>query len=504
MPLDAILHGISVALEPTNLLFLFLGTLLGTVIGVLPGIGPSTGIALLIPVGFGMSPTPALIMMAGVYYGAMYGGSTTSILLNAPGEAASVMTTLDGYQMARKGRPGAALAISAIGSFIAGTIGIVALTLVALPVARLALRFGPAEFSALVLFALVAVATLSGGHVLRSLVSLVLGLVIATVGIELQSGVSRFTFGLPELDDGIDFLVVVVGLFAVAESLVGLEELAAGLRQNIKLTGPVWLTLEEWRRSRLPILRGALIGFIVGALPGAGSTVASVMSYTTEKRLSRTPGAFGQGAIEGVAGPESANNAASMGAMVPMLTLGIPGSNATAIMLGALMMYGLQPGPLLFQKQPDLVWGLVASMYFGNVILLILNLPLVKLFVRIIDVPARVLLPLVIGLSFIGVYSINASTTDLALLGAFGLLGYLFRKAEVPAAPLVMGVVLGKLLEESMRQALAISAGSYAIFVERPIAAALLVATLLLLVVPPLWRRARRRQGSLPPGAQGT
>jgi putative tricarboxylic transport membrane protein len=350
----------------------------------------------------------------------------------------------------------------------------------------------------------VAVATLSGGHVLRSLVSLVLGLVIATVGIELQSGVSRFTFGLPELDDGIDFLVVVVGLFAVAESLVGLEELAAGLRQNVKLTGPVWLTLEEWRRSRLPILRGALIGFIVGALPGAGSTVASVMSYTTEKRLSRTPGAFGQGAIEGVAGPESANNAASMGAMVPMLTLGIPGSNATAIMLGALMMYGLQPGPLLFQKQPDLVWGLVASMYFGNVILLILNLPLVKLFVRIIDVPARVLLPLVIGLSFIGVYSINASTTDLALLGAFGLLGYLFRKAEVPAAPLVMGVVLGKLLEESMRQALAISAGSYAIFVERPIAAALLVATLLLLVVPPLWRRARRRQGSLPPGAQGT
>jgi putative tricarboxylic transport membrane protein len=499
VPLDAILHGFSVALEPTNFLFLFLGTLLGTVIGVLPGIGPSTGIALLIPVGFGMSPTPALIMMAGVYYGAMYGGSTTSILLNAPGEAASVMTTLDGYQMARKGRPGAALAISAIGSFIAGTIGIVALTLVALPVARLALRFGPAEFSALVLFALVAVATLSGGHVLRSLVSLVLGLVIATVGIELQSGVSRFTFGLPELDDGIDFLVVVVGLFAVAESLVGLEELAAGLRQNVKLTGPVWLTLEEWRRSRLPILRGALIGFIVGALPGAGSTVASVMSYTTEKRLSRTPGAFGQGAIEGVAGPESANNAASMGAMVPMLTLGIPGSNATAIMLGALMMYGLQPGPLLFQKQPDLVWGLVASMYFGNVILLILNLPLVKLFVRIIDIPARVLLPLVIGLSFIGVYSINASTTDLALLGAFGLLGYLFRKAEVPAAPLVMGVVLGKLLEESMRQALAISAGSYAIFVERPIAASLLVATLLLLVVPPLWRRARRR-----PARQGT
>ncbi len=492
MPLDAILHGFAVAAEPINLAFLFLGTLLGTLIGVLPGIGPSTGIALLIPVGFGMAPTPALIMMAGVYYGAMYGGSTTSILLNAPGEAASVMTTIDGYQMARKGRPGAALAISAIGSFIAGTLGIVALTALALPIAELALKFGPAEFCALILFALIAVSSLSGGHLPKGLVSLVLGLAIATVGIELQSGVSRFTFGITELDDGIDFLVVVIGVFAVAESLVGLEELAAGTRENVKLTGPVWLTMAEWRRSRWPILRGSVIGFVTGVLPGAGATVASVISYTTEKRLSDRREEFGQGAIEGVAGPESANNAASMGSMVPLLSLGIPGSNATAIMLGALMMYGLQPGPLLFQKQPDLVWGLVASMYFGNVILLILNLPLVKLFVKIIDIPQRVLLPLVIGLSFIGVYSINSSVVDLVLLAAFGLVGYVFRKVDVPAAPLVMGVVLGKLLEESMRQALAISGGSYAIFLERPLALGLLVAAGLVVAAPPILSRLRR------------
>ncbi len=491
MPLDAILHGFAVALEPANLLFLFLGTLLGTLIGVLPGIGPSTGIALLIPLGFGLSPTPALIMMAGVYYGAMYGGSTTSILLNAPGEAASVMTTIDGYQMARKGRPGAALAISAVGSFIAGTLGIAALTVVALPVAELALRFGPAEFCALILFALVAVASLSGGHVVKGLIALVLGLVLATVGIELQSGVSRFTFGVVALEDGIDFLVVVIGVFAVAESLVGLEELAAGTRGNVKLTGPVWLTMAEWRRSRWPILRGALIGFVTGVLPGAGATVASVVSYTTEKRLSDRKGEFGEGAIEGVAGPEAANNAASMGSMVPLLSLGIPGSNATAIMLGALMMYGLQPGPLLFQNQPQLVWGLIASMYFGNLILLVLNLPLVKLFVKIIDVPQRILLPLVIGLSFIGVYSINASVVDLVLLAIFGVIGYLMRKLEVPAAPLVMGLVLGRLLEESMRQALAISGGSYGIFVERPIAVALLAGAALVLALPPLARRVR-------------
>ena len=492
MPVDAILRGFAVAAEPSNLGFLFVGTLLGTLIGVLPGIGPATGIALLIPIGFGMEPTPALIMMAGVYYGAMYGGSTTSILLNAPGEAASVMTTIDGYQMARKGRPGAALAVSALGSFIAGTLGVIAFTVLALPIAEAALRFGPAEFCALIVFALVAVATLSGEHVVKGLVSLTLGLALSTVGIELQSGVSRFTFGIAELDDGIDFLVIVIGVFALAECLIGLEELATGARQNVKLTGPVWLTLSEWRRSYWPILRGTMIGFVTGVLPGAGATVASVLSYTAEKRLSRHPEEFGQGAIEGVAGPEAANNAASMGSMVPLLSLGIPGSNATAVMLGGLIMYGLQPGPLLFQTQPELVWGLVASMYFGNVILLILNLPLVKLFVRIIDVPQRVLLPLVIALSFVGVYSVNSSVVDLALLVGFGVLGYVLRKVRIPAAPLVMGVVLGSLLEESMRQALAISGGSARVFVSRPLAVGFFAAAMLVLVLS-LWTNRRNR-----------
>ena len=484
MPLDAILHGFTVAAQPANLGFVFIGALLGTLIGVLPGIGPATGIALLIPLGFSMEPTPALIMMAGVYYGAMYGGSTTSILLNAPGEAASVMTTLDGYQMARKGRPGAALAVSALGSFIAGTLGILALTVLALPIAEAALRMGPAEMSALIVFALVAVSSLSGGDVVKGLIALTLGLAVATVGIELQSGVSRFTFGLATLDDGIDFLVIVIGIFAVAESLTGLEELSAGTRENVKLTGPVWLTMAEWKRSYWPILRGAVIGFGAGVLPGAGATVASVISYTTERRLSTSKEEFGHGAIEGVAGPEAANNAASMGSMVPLLTLGIPGSNATAVMLGGLIMYGLQPGPLLFQNQPELVWGLVASMYFGNVILLILNLPLVKIFVKIVDIPQQVLLPLVIALSFIGVYSINSSVADLVLLVVFGVVGYLLRKVGIPAAPLVMGVVLGKLLEQSMRQAVAISGGSYAIFVERPIALAFLTAAALVILVP--------------------
>jgi putative tricarboxylic transport membrane protein len=495
MPTDAILHGFSVALQPVNLLFMTVGCLLGTAIGMLPGIGPSTGVALLIPFGFGMAPIPALIMMAGVYYGAMYGGSTTSILLNAPGEAASVMTAIDGYQMARRGRPGGALAISAVGSFLAGTLGIVALTVLAIPVAEVALRFGPPESFALLLFALVAVASIGSEQVLKSLIALALGLVIATVGIEQQSGVTRFTFGVTVLDDGIDFLVVVVGLFAMAEALDGLTQIAQGLRDNVKLTGPVWLTMQEWRRSRWPILRGTVIGFFTGVLPGAGATVASVLSYTTEKRLSRRPQEFGQGAIEGVAGPEAANNAAAMGAMVPMLSLGIPGSNTTAIMLGALMMYGLQPGPLLFQKQPELVWGLVASMYFGNLILLMLNLPLVKLLVKIVDIPAPILLPLVIGLSFIGVYSINGSIVDMYLLVAFGILGLVLRRTDIPAASLIMGVVLGTRMEEAMRQSLAISGGDFRIFLEKPISLVLLLASASLLVVPPLYRRLRARRG---------
>jgi putative tricarboxylic transport membrane protein len=500
MPIDAILHGFAVAFEPANLLYMLVGVVLGTVIGVLPGIGPATGVALLIPLAYGMSPVSALIMLSGVYYGAMYGGSTTSILINAPGEAASVITSLDGYQMARKGRPGAALAISGIGSFIAGTIGIILLTLLSEFIAEHAVKFGPPEYFSLMLFALVAVSSLSGGKLLKSLVSVGAGLAIATVGIELQSGIARFTFGIAQLEDGIDFLVVVVGVFAVGEALSGLEEIAKGLRERIQLKGPVWLTMAEWKRSVLPILRGSVIGFLTGVLPGAGATVASILSYSTEKRLSKRPQEFGQGAIEGVAGPESANNAAAMGAMVPMLTLGIPGSNTTAVMLGALMMFGLQPGPLLFTKQPDLVWGVINSMYLGNLILLILNVPIVRLFVKLVDIPAQVLLPLVIGLSFIGVYSINGSAVDLYMLASFGLLGYLMRKVDIPTAPLVMAVVLGNMMEETMRQSLAISQGSPTIFVTR-------LGSFIFLVMAAGFVAAaigRRKHGPEIRGAEGT
>jgi putative tricarboxylic transport membrane protein len=346
------------------------------------------------------------------------------------------------------------------------------------------------------LFALVAVSCLSGENLTKALISMVIGLAVGTVGMELQSGVSRFTFGNAELQDGIDFLVVVVGLFAVGEAFAGLEEIAVGLRDRIKLAGPVWLTRSEWRRSRWPILRGTVVGFLAGVLPGAGATVASVMSYTIEKRVSKEPEAFGQGAIEGVAGPESANNAAAVGAMVPMLTLGIPGSNTTAVMLGALMMYGLQPGPLLFDKQPDLVWGLINSMYLGNVILLILNMPLVRLFVKLVDIPAQVLLPLVVGFSFIGVYSINGSSTDLVLLVIFGVLGYIMRKLDYPLAPLVMAVVLGQNLEESLRQSLAMSGDGLRIFAVRPISLSFLCLAVAVVVLP-IWLRRRQKPESV-------
>ncbi|MFZ5823505.1 MAG: tripartite tricarboxylate transporter permease [Bacillota bacterium] len=494
MPIDAILQGFAVALEPMNLLYMLIGVVLGTLIGVLPGIGPSTGVALLIPLAYGMEPVSALIMMAGVYYGAMYGGSTTSILINAPGEAASVITSLDGYQMARNGRPGAALAISAIGSFIAGTIGIVLLTMLSETIAEQAVKFGPPEYFSLMIFALVAVASLSGGSLVKALISLAAGIAVATVGIELQSGIDRFTFGITPLEDGVDFLVVVVGLFAVGEALSGLEEIALGLRDRIQLKGPVWLTMAEWKRSIGPILRGSGIGFLSGVLPGAGATVASILSYTTEKRLSKEPEKFGKGAIEGVAGPESANNGAAMGAMVPMLTLGIPGSNTTAVMLGALMMFGLQPGPLLFKNQPDLVWGLINSMYLGNVILVILNIPMVRFFVKLVDIPAQVLLPLVIGFSFIGVYSINGSAIDLYMLAGFGLLGYLMRKLDFPTAPLVMAVVLGNMMEETMRQSLAISQWNPAIFVTRPASLIFLLMAVGFAAAPSLIARWRQRQ----------
>jgi len=458
---------------------------MGTIIGVLPGIGPSAGIALLLPVTFGMDPTSALIMMAGIFYGTKYGGSTTSILIRTPGEASSVMTSIDGYEMAKKGRAGAALAVSAIGSFLAGTIGVVALTLFAVPLASMALKFGPAEYFTLMLFAMTAVASLSGKSPAKGLLSTILGLMIATIGIDLQSGQPRFTMGIPEFQDGVGFIVVVVGLFAVSEVFRGMVDISKGTApQMIRISGKLWLTKEEWKRSIGPIWRGGIIGFVIGVLPGAGGTIASILSYTTEKRLSKHPEEFGKGAIEGVAGPESANNSDTAGALVPLLTLGVPGGGATAVMLGAFIMYGIQPGPLLFQNNPDLVWGLIDSMYVGNVMLLILNLPLIGIFVRLLYIPSGILYPLIVAISVIGIYAINGDVVELYFMLFFGVIGYIFDKVDIPVAPLVLSVVLGGLMEQSFRQAMTISGGNPVVFVSSGITVTLVVLSVISLSMP--------------------
>jgi putative tricarboxylic transport membrane protein len=480
-----ILNGFVVAVQPINLWYTFLGVLMGTIIGVLPGIGPSAGIALLIPITYGMNPTSALIMLAGIYYGAKYGGSTTAILIRTPGEAASVMTSIDGYEMAKKGRAGAALAVSAIGSFIAGTIGVIGLTLFAVPLTSIALKFGPAEYFTLMLFAMTAVSTLTGNSPAKGVLATVLGLVIATIGIDLQSGQARFTMDIPEFQDGVGFVVVVVGLFAMAEVLRGLEDIVKGTAPDaMKITGKLWLTREEWRRSIGPIWRGGIIGFVIGVLPGAGGTIASIMSYTTEKRISKHPEEFGYGAIEGVAGPEAANNSDTAGALVPLLTLGVPGGGATAVMLGAFIMYGVQPGPLLFQNHPDLVWGLINSMYVGNVMLVILNLPLIGLFVRLLYIPPGILYPLIVAISGIGAYAINGSTVDLWLILLFGVVGYVFGKVDIPVAPLVLSLVLGAIMEQSFRQAMTISGGDASVFYGSTITVTLLAMSVISVLLP--------------------
>jgi putative tricarboxylic transport membrane protein len=490
--LTHILNGFAVCLQPINLWYTFVGCFLGTVIGVLPGIGPSATMALLIPVTYGMDPTAALIMLCGIYYGARYGGSTTAILINAPGEASAVMTTLDGYQMAKNGRGGAALAISAIGSFIAGTISVIGLTIFALPLTTLALKFGPAEYFTLMVFAMTAIAALAGKSPAKAMISLLLGLMIATIGIDLQSGQPRFTGGVPELQDGVGFVLAVVGLFAISEVLVGLEEITKGIRPEIiKLKGSVWLTGEEFRRSVKPTLRGSLVGFVIGVLPGAGGTIASILSYVWEKRVSKHPEQFGHGAVEGVAGPEAANNADVAGALVPLLSLGIPGGGSTAVLLGAFIMYGIQPGPMLFQKNPELVWGLIDSMYVGNVMLLILNLPLIGLFVRLLYVPGGILLSLIVAIATIGVYAINGNTFELYLALGFGVMGYVFRKLDIPLAPMVLSLVLGGIMEQSFRQAMTISDGHPQIFVSSTICVTLLAMSAISIMLPFIFARMK-------------
>lgn len=485
-------QGFAIVFTPTNLLFCFLGVLLGQAIGALPGIGPSAGIAILMPLTFGGDPIAATIMFAGIYYGAQYGGTITSVLVSIPGESSTVMTSVDGYQMARKGRAGAALGMAAIGSFVAGTLGTVGLTLAAPPLAQAALFFGPPEYFALVVMGLAALASVSGS-VLKGLITGVTGLLLATIGVDPQMGDTRFTFGQIWLLDGIEFLVLAVAVFGVGEVLATVSQGAGPLPITTAIRN-VWPTREDFRLCRLPILRGSIIGFLIGTLPGAGATIASFISYAVEKRVSKYPEEFGNGVIEAVAAPEAANNSASAGAMVPMFALGIPGSGTTAVMLGALIMFGLRPGPQLFQQHADFIWAVIASMYLGNVMLLILNLPLAPLFAVLLRVPYVMLYPVILAFCIVGVYSQSNSLDDLWLMVVFGVLGYFMKRYGFPAAPLILGLVLEPLFENALRQSLTLSHGSLAIFITRPISATLLAVTIAVILVPRVLRLLRSRR----------
>ena len=463
--LSNLMFGFSVALQPMNIVMMVFGSTLGTVLGMLPGLGPSTGIALLLPLTFTMKPEMALIAMCSVYYGAMFGGSRSSILLNIPGDGAAVASCFDGYPMAQQGRAEAALAISAIASFIGGLISSIAFVAVALPVARFALRFGPPEYFVLMIFALAATAAISKEALLKGFVSMLIGLMLTTVGIDLQSGVQRFTFGSVELLSGIDFVVVIIGVYGIGEILKEFQTIRMKGETHVQRKfGRIWITWEDWKRCWLPILRQTPIGFFIGVLPGAGGTIAAMMAYNNEKQLSKHPEEFGKGAIEGLAAPEAANNACSIGAMIPMFTLGVPGSGTTAVMLGALMIYGLQPGPLLFQNNPEIAWGVIASLFLANVVCAIINIPLAGPLVRILAVPPRVLYPLVVVMAFMGVYTINYSAMEFVLLTGLGLLGYFMKCYKIPTAPLILAVVVGSSMEQSFRQSLLLSDGSGAIF----------------------------------------
>jgi len=471
-----------------------LGTTLGTAIGVLPGLGPALTIALLLPITFQVPPTAAFILFAGIYYGAMYGGSTTSILLNTPGESATIVTALEGNRMARSGRAGAALATAAIGSFVAGTVGTLGITFLAPVVVDFALKFGPAEYFALMVLAFVTVSAVLGSSAVRGLSSLFFGIWLGLIGIDLQTGQARFTFGLDELLDGVNVIVVAVGLFAVGETLYVAARRHAGQDEIIPLRGSLYMTKQEWQRSWKPWLRGAAIGFPIGAMPAGGSEVPTFLSYYTEKKLSKHPEEFGTtGAIEGVAGPEAANNASAAGVLVPMLTLGLPTGATAAIMLSAFQSYGINPGPLLFQSQPALVWGLIASLYIANVMLLVLNLPLVGLWVRILRIPPPLLYAGILVFATIGTYGISNSPVDLVLLYAIGAVGFLMRRYDFPTAPVVIGMILGPLAEQEFRRAMTISNGDWTVLVTQPLSATLLALSALALLGPLLWRATQRK-----------
>ncbi|HUL20506.1 MAG TPA: tripartite tricarboxylate transporter permease [Thermodesulfobacteriota bacterium] len=485
-----VLYGFQVALQPLNLIYCFFGVLIGTLVGVLPGLGPAAAIALLLPSTFKATPVSGVIMLAGIYYGAMYGGSTTSILVNIPGEAASVVTCIDGYQMALKGRAGPALGIAAFGSFIAGTIAVIALTLVGPLLAGIALRFGPPEFFALMIVGIMVLTFLSSGSMLKALMMAAVGLTLGGIGMDSISGKYRFTFNIQALLDGVGLVPVVMGLFGITEVI---ENLETEIKREI-LTAKIknlFPNLKDWADSIWAIIRGTVLGFFLGIIPGGGAIVASFASYAIEKKVSKHPEEFGKGAIAGVAGPESANNAAAGSSFIPLLTLGIPSNAVMAIFLGALMIHGLQPGPLLMTRAPDLFWGTIVSMYIGNGMLLVLNLPLIPLWVMVLRVPYYLLYPLIILFCMIGAYSISNTTADVIIMLIFGIVGYLMRKFRYDAPPLVLALVLGGELESSLRQSLMLSRGDFSIFVTRPITLGFLIVAVLLLVVPIITQRKK-------------
>ncbi|MCM2502636.1 tripartite tricarboxylate transporter permease [Aureimonas altamirensis] len=484
--------GLVTAFSLDNLFYCFVGVLLGTAIGVLPGLGPLTTIAILLPLTFDLPPVASLIMLAGIYYGAQYGGSTTAILVNLPGESASVVTALDGYKLALKGKAGLALATAAIGSFVAGTIATVLVALFAPPLTTVALQFGPAEYFSLMVLGLVASVVLAHGSLLHALGMIVLGLLFGVIGTDVNTGLPRFTFGFTYLADGVNFVIVAMGLFGIGEIVANLQNESSRTLLTRNVTG-LMPTRQELKRISAPIMRGTILGSVLGILPGGGAMLASFASYAFEKRISRHPEEFGNGAIEGVAGPESANNAGAQTSFIPMLTLGIPSNPVMALMIGALIIQGIQPGPSVITEQPALFWGLIVSMWIGNLMLLVLNLPLIGIWVRLISVPYHYLFPMILAFCAIGVFSLHNATFDIYVMAVFGVLGYVFRKLDCEPAPLLLGFVLGPMMEENLRRAMLLSRGDATVFVTQPISAVMLAAAaiLLLIVILPSVRRTR-------------
>jgi putative tricarboxylic transport membrane protein len=494
--LQNLANGFSIALTPTNLFFAFVGVLAGQIIGILPGIGSVVGVSLLLPLTFGMDPTSAIIMLAGIYYGSQYGGTITSVLINMPGEAATVATTLDGYQMARQGRAAKALGIATIGSFVAGTVGVIVVTLLSPTLAALALRFGPPEYFALILLGFTAIGAIGGSSLAKGLTSVVIGLLIGTVGLDIISGRPRFTFGEDWLLSGFDFIIVAIGVFGIGEALDGMMSRGD---QPIIRTPLGWRdsipSAAEWIRSRGAIVRGTLVGLLVGVLPGAGSTLASFMAYSLERNASKHPEEFGKGAIEGVAAPESANNSASAAAMIPLLTLGVPGSGTTAVLLGGFLLWGLRPGPLLFTQHPDFAWGLIASMYIGNLMLVLLNFFANPFFAVMLWIPYAIQAVFVVLFAVIGAYAVNNNPFDVLVMIVFGVIGFAMKRLDFSAAGLILGLVLGDTAEKTLRQSLTLSRGDWTTFFTRPVSAVLMVLAIVVLLWPLIRKAIVRRTG---------